>query len=102
VNTFRKLRAFCRVLKGAHWHLDIGAIRTRVEGQDLQFCPLTYVFFVKEGESLGLGEYRRAADDMGLTDYSQYIAESADGETQDDWEIHRQFRRILKKACGVK
>jgi hypothetical protein len=102
VSTFRKLRSFCRVLKGNRlWRRSHNALRTRIEGEDtMDFCPITYVYFVATGEAASVGAYHRCGDYLRLSiDEIETIACAADGCL--DTVTERKLRRILEKACGV-
>ena len=107
MNTFRKLRAFCRVLKGKrHWALRTKApfwIRTTVEGEGQKpFCPLTYACYVASGKTVNVSvcDFVHAAErfDFDANETDQ-IAAAADGDTAG--KNMAKLRRILLKACGL-
>jgi hypothetical protein len=105
MNSFRKLRAFCRVLKGSKlWRVDRGQLRIRLDSRELDgemdFCPLTYWQFVVTGEAAPVHHWRDAAEAAGFEKLQgREIAAAADCIHGDAQQL--KLRRILEKACGV-
>lgn len=103
MNAFRKLRAFCRVLRmNKNWRFgDDRAIRARVSPGYRDFCPLTWAAYVAAGEKLDVGRCHRAAEVLGFEgSEGKEIARAADCTHGDDTQL--QLRRILEKACGLR
>ena len=107
MTTFKRLRAFCRVLKGNKlWRQSAksGWLRTQIEGADGKgdacFCPLTYAYYVQTGEIIPVCEFAYAAESLGFdkTEADQ-IAEAADEKAHSG---NTKLRRILERACGVR
>lgn len=105
MNTFRKLRAFCRVLKGNQQWFGTplgGSLRTLVEGENLMhFCPLTYALYVKEGSTVGVGEYSYAAERLGFQGTEGKEIAAASDCADSGHERRAKLRRILERACGL-
>jgi len=89
---FRKMRALTRTMrKGTAWRLNCGAIR---HGDQ---CPLTFVTGKKGSNLIQAAE---AAIDLGLSGWTSSIISAAD--TKNGRVKHRQLRRILLRAAGLK
>lgn len=99
MNTFRKVRALCRVLRtNKLWRVDSEAIRTRIEED---FCPLTYAHYVATGDVWPVHYWNSAGRILGFEyNESREIAAAADCTHGDKHQL--KLRRILEKACGIK
>lgn len=100
MNTFRKLRAFCRVMRqNKLWHLRSQlCLRTKVEGlPDQCFCPLTYYYYVCTGEIIHCSEFKDAAIATDLAEIGGDIAAAADNDRYTPKRL--KLRRILLKVC---
>ena len=100
---FRKLRAFCRVLRGAKWRKEYGQLRTRIDGGSalMKCCPITYVYYVATGDFVLMSRYHDAGEAIGFEGVEiEQIAAAADS----DFETaeRAKLRRILERACGVR
>lgn len=103
INT-KKLRAFCRVLKGNRlWtKRKAGWLRTQVEGEEGRgqtvYCPLTYAYHVQTGEIIPVSEFAFAAEFLGFKPKeAEQIANAADEPYEET-----KLRRILERACRVR
>lgn len=105
MNTFKRLRALCRVLKGNKlWRVDREAIRTRAKLEDEQeedFCPLTFAHYVATGDVWLTIRWSSAGRTFGFNNTeSRDIARAADCIHGSKEQL--KLRRILEKACGIK
>lgn len=104
--TFRKLRAFCRVLRmKKRWDAGIGDhnLRTHVKGELTSFCPLTYACYAMDGTVLSANAYLRAGDRLGFNETeSREIAHAADIGLAMQFGASYKLRRILERACGIR
>lgn len=101
MNTFKRLRALCRVLKNRQWTKSRGSLRTQIEDGKCQarFCPLTYAYYVQTGEIIPVYAFLNAAESLGFTPKeAEQIADAAD---EPHWR-HTRLRRILEIACRVR
>lgn len=105
MNTFKRLRSLCRVLKANKlWRVDREAIRTRAQldnEQEEDFCPLTFAHYVATGDVWPTIRWASAGRTFGFEhDESREIVAAADC-THGDKHRLKKLRRILEKACGI-
>ncbi len=87
------------------WVTDNGALRAYSKKKSVaeEFCPLTAVHFILNGEDLGVGDFDKAARALGVNEEdAAFIVHVADSPAQDLNGHDILSRQSLLKNVGLK